>query len=169
MKRKKVLYNGFFDINKEVVKPKMSRLIDNISRTKIPELSDEEGLSKAYDQPNKIYINNHKMYIAGTSNWQDVWDDLKIPFHLTRYSQRYEDAEKLLNEHPEVDSLISHSLGSAVALKLNKNYPNKYDTTTYGSPTVDFSDKKGKRFRHPLDPISALDFGTYNVLSLIHI
>jgi pimeloyl-ACP methyl ester carboxylesterase len=163
MKRKNILHNGLFDIDREIVKPKLSKLIDNISRTKIPVLSDEEGLSKAYDQPNKIYINNHKMYIAGTSNWQDVWDDLKIPFNLTRYSQRYEDAEKLLKEHPEVDSLISHSLGGAVALELNKNYPDKYDTTTYGSPTVDLGDKKGKRFRHPLDPISALDFGTYNV------
>jgi hypothetical protein len=40
----------------EVVKTKLSKLIDNVSRTKIPVLSDEEGLSKAYDQPNKIYI-----------------------------------------------------------------------------------------------------------------
>ena len=74
MKRKNILHNGLFDIDREIVKPKLSKLIDNISRTKIPVLSDEEGLSKAYDQPNKIYINNHKMYIAGTS------EDLKILF-----------------------------------------------------------------------------------------
>ena len=117
MKSKNMLYNGLFDINREIAKPKLSKLIDNISRTKIPELSDEEGLAKAYDQPNKIYLNNHKMYVAGTSSWQDVWDDLKIPFHLTRYSQRYEDADKILKEHPEVDNIIGHSLGGAVTLE----------------------------------------------------
>jgi hypothetical protein len=58
---------------------------------------------------------------------------------------------------------VGHSLGAAVTLELNKNYDHKFDTTTYGSPSVDFSDKKGKRFRHPLDPVSALEFGTYNV------
>ena len=145
MKRKNILHNGLFDINREIAKPKLSKLIDNISRTKIPELSDEEGLAKAYDQPNKIYLNNHKMYVAGTSSWQDVWDDLKIPFHLTRFSKRYEDADKILKEHPEVDSLISHSLGAAVALELNQNHDHTYDTTTYGSPSVDFSDKKKVR------------------------
>jgi hypothetical protein len=54
MKNKQILFNGLFDINKEVVKPKMSKLIDKISRSKIPVISDEEGLTKAYEQPKKI-------------------------------------------------------------------------------------------------------------------
>ena len=61
------------------------------------------------------------MYIAGTSSLRDVWDDFKIPFHLTRYSQRYQDAEKELSKNPQVDSLVSHSLCGAVALELDKN------------------------------------------------
>ncbi len=56
MKRNNILYNGLFDIDRDIAKPKLSILIDNMSRIIIPELSDEEGLSKAYDQPNKIYI-----------------------------------------------------------------------------------------------------------------
>ena len=103
------------------------------------------------------------MYIAGTSNVQDVWDDLKIPFHVTKFNKRYEDADQLLKEHPEVDSLIGHSLGGAAVLELNKNYPDKYDTTTYGSPTFDFGNEKGKRFRHTLDPISIFDRNANNV------
>ena len=161
MKLKKS-FNGLFDISNPV-RPKMSKLVDEISKTKIPTISDAEGLRKAYEQPNKIYINNNKMYIAGTSNLQDVWDDFKIPFHLTSRSKRYEDAEKMLKENPQVDNIIGHSLGSAVALELNKNNNNKYDTTTYGSPTFQLDNKKGKRYRHPLDPISIFDRGAINV------
>ena len=32
------------------------------------EISDSEGLSRAYKQPDKLNINNNKLYIAGTSN-----------------------------------------------------------------------------------------------------
>ena len=51
------------------------------------------------------------MYIAGTSNFRDVWDDLKIPFHLTSNSQRYEQAEQALKENPNIKEVVSHSLG----------------------------------------------------------
>ena len=161
MKLKKK-FNGLFDVY--APSPKISKLIDKIGRTKIPTMSDADGLSKAYESPNKIFINNNKMYIAGTSNLQDVWDDLKIPFHLTRYSKRYEDADKVLREHPEVDSLIGHSLGGAVVLELNKNNNEKFDTTTYGAPVFQTDDKnKGKRYRHTLDPISMFDQGSNTI------
>ena len=56
-----------------------------------PTLSDAEGLKKAYDLSNKVYVddNTNKMYVAGTSNLRDAWDVLKTPFHLTSHSQRY--------------------------------------------------------------------------------
>ena len=28
--------------------------------------------------------------------YQDAWDDLKIPFGLTKYSQRYKEADQML-------------------------------------------------------------------------
>jgi hypothetical protein len=62
------------------------------------------------------------MYIAGTSNFRDVWDDLKIPFNLTSNSQRYEQAEQVLKENPNIKTIIGHSLGGAVTLELNKNH-----------------------------------------------
>ena len=29
---------------------------------------------------------------------QDMWDDLKIPFGLIKYSQRYKEADKMLRQ-----------------------------------------------------------------------
>ena len=54
-------FNGLFDVY--APSPKISKLIDKIGRTKIPTMSDADGLSKAYESPNKIFINNNKMYI----------------------------------------------------------------------------------------------------------
>ena len=60
------------------------------------------GLNSAYKSDNKISIKDDTMFLAGTSNLQDVWDDLKIPFHLTRYTKRYQDADNLLKSNPQV-------------------------------------------------------------------
>ena len=98
------------------------------------EISDSEGLSRAYKQPDKLYINNNKLYIAGTSNLRDVIDDTLIPFKLTRFSQRYKDADKILENNRDIDTLVGHSLAGSVALELNKNYNNKFTTRTYSAP-----------------------------------
>ncbi len=58
MKLKKK-FNGLFDVYSP--SPKIIKLVDKISQTKIPTMSDADGLSKAYEQPNKIFINNNKM------------------------------------------------------------------------------------------------------------
>ena len=54
------------------------------------------GLDKVYKADNKTYVEGNTMYVAGTdpTDPQDIWDDLKIPLHLTRFSHRYEQAEK---------------------------------------------------------------------------
>ena len=61
----------------------------------IKNISDSQGLELAYRQPNGIYNYGNTIYIAGTKSLNDAWDDLKIPFHATRYSQRYKDAENM--------------------------------------------------------------------------
>ena len=48
------------------------------------QLTDKEGLDKAYATTEKLYVHGNTMYVAGTSYWQDVWDDLKIPLNKTR-------------------------------------------------------------------------------------
>ena len=123
------------------------------------------GLDKAYDSNNKLYVEDDTLFVAGTSNLQDAWDDLKIPLGLTRYSQRYQDADKILNENPQVKNIVGHSAGSAVSDELSKRYTDKnLKTTLYGSPFVDFTGKQSdNRYRHSGDFISMFDKGAKTV------
>ena len=132
------------------------------------EISDSEGLSRAYKQPDKLYINNNKLYIAGTSNLRDVIDDTLIPFKLTRFSQRYKDADKILRNNKDIDTLVGHSLAGSVALELNKNYDNKFTTRTYLAPVFDLFknnsvNDKNLRFKTNFDIISMFDRNALNI------
>ena len=121
---------------------------------------NETGLTNAYKANNKIYIKGDTMFLAGTSNLQDVWDDLKIPFGLTRFSQRYHDADNLLEKNPQVQNIVGHSLSGSVSLELQKRHKNKsYDVTTYGAPVVQVGGQKYRRFRKSCDLLSGLDDG----------
>ena len=122
--------------------------------------TNQIGLDSAYKSDNKISIKDDTMFLAGTSNLQDVWDDLKIPFHLTRYTKRYQDADNLLKSNPQVKKLVGHSLSGAVSMELQKQHPNRdYDITTYGAPLLQLGGQKYKRFRKSGDLISGLDDG----------
>ena len=151
-------------------KPVNSMKINNIINKAIPEnnkIYDNEGLSRAYDSPNSVFIDGNKMYIAGTHNLRDVWDDIsKIPFWGdVRNSERYQQAEAALKDNPQVDTVITHSLGSSVGAELNKQNNDKFNTRFYGSPFIDLSfsrDSKNKRYRHPGDIISMFDTGAIN-------
>jgi hypothetical protein len=103
------------------------------------------------------------MFIAGTMNKQDLIDDFtKIPFYGdVRQSKRYTDVIETVKKNPNVKKVVGHSLGGSVALELEKNTPNTYETTTYGAPVVSF--KGGNRYRHRNDVISAFDFGAKSV------
>ena len=167
-KRKQQYVNSYY-------KPLTSMKIDNIIKQAIPDeptnsgVSDSEGLSKAYDSSNSIFIDGNKMYIAGTHNLRDVWDDVtKVPFWGDiKDSERYQQTEAALKDNPQVDTIISHSLGSSVAAEINKQNNNQYKTRMYGSPFIDFSfnpsrDPNNIRFRHPGDPFSQFDTGAIN-------
>ena len=100
------------------------------------------------------------MFLAGTSNLQDVWDDFKVPFHLTRYTKRYQDADNLLKNNPQVKKSMGHSLSGSVSLELQKQHPNRdYDIIIYGAPVLQVGGQKYKRFRKSNDIISGLDGG----------
>ena len=131
-----------------------------------------EGLKEANkNRDTYLYLKDDTLYIGGTQNIRDVWDDVtKVPFWGdVRKSQRYKDADKLLDKNAQVNKLVGHSLGGSVVLELQKQYPEKYETTTYAAPVTSFS--KGKRYRHTgflmTDPISMFDFGatTYPISS----
>ena len=107
-----------------------------------------------------ISIKDDTMFLAGTSNLQDVWDDFKIPFRLTRFTNRYQDADNLLKSNPQVKKLVGHSLSVAVSMELQKQHPNRdYDITTYGAPLLQLGGQKYRRFRKSGDLISGLDDG----------
>ena len=125
---------------------------------------NENGLNKAYNNLNKIHVQGDTMYIAGTSNLKDVYDDItKIPFFGTiTDSTRYNQAKTALDLNPNITKIVGHSLGGSVALEFQKNNP-KYSTTTYGAPVLQIGSKQGNRFRFPYDPVSYLDNGAITV------
>ena len=97
-------------------------------------LTNQEGLEKAYKSPNYIFQDGSTFFIGGTQTARDVWDDItKIPIDKVDKCKRHQDANKIvenniLQNHP-IQNLVSHSLGSAVSLKLVDKYPS-YSMTT---------------------------------------
>ena len=125
------------------------------------------GLDKAYSAHSATHIDGDTMYIAGTRNFRDVYDDItKLPLGLTKHADRYRQAEEVLKENPNIKKLVGHSLSSAVSDELRKAHPdrNLEIKAMYGSPFIQLSgDKHENRFRHKFDPISILDRGSKTV------
>lgn len=120
------------------------------------------GLKKAYDTDKNVHVEDDTLFIAGTKTAHDWYDDVsKIPFWGdVKQSTRYKEADLVLKENPQIKNIVSHSLGGSVALELEKQTPNKYDTTTYGAPVYDpLGQSKGKRYRTYGDYVSIFDRG----------
>ena len=67
-------------------------------------LTDTQGLRLAYESPDRIYRNGSQLYIAGTKDPIDFYDDLKLPFYQTRNTKRYKDVDKLNKDNAiEID------------------------------------------------------------------
>ena len=131
-------------------------------------LTDAQGLSRAYGNGQGFYIDGDKMYISGTFGKgtfggaiNDILTDVGLPFKMTKYSQRYKDTSTALDENNEVKHLITHSLGSSVGAQITKDYPERELTlTTYGAPFISRRSKITDdyiNFRSILDPVSILD------------
>ena len=109
-------------------------------------INDETGLKRAYNNRTDLGLYHHPenktLYIAGTKDFpRDILDDTLIPFHMVHRSKRYKTANEFIrNNIDNVDTIVSHSLGSATAMKLNQDYNKRFTTRTYGTPTVSFND-----------------------------
>ena len=102
-------------------------VVDNPQQKYIKQISDstdQEGLILAYESKDGLYQHHNKLFIAGTKDLpQDHIDDLKLPFDDTsNKTKRGRDADMYYRSHHEIDSVIGHSLGGAVALSLEKQY-----------------------------------------------
>ena len=139
-------------------------------------LTDTQGLKLAYENPDGIYRNGSQLYIAGTKDPIDFWDDVKLPFYQTRNTKRYKDVDKFIKDgNIEVDGkkltgisdVISHSLGSAVSQQINNDYGNIFRSRSYGSPFVSNQRpedvKTNLRIRGSLDPVSMFDGGSITI------
>ena len=137
-------------------------------------LSDTEGLNKAYTNGKGYYLDNNKLYVAGTfgksnikSNINDILSDITIPFGLSSFSERYRDISDILDENHNISEVISHSLGSSASAKYLKENPDRnIRLTTYGAPFISMSNKDHDsytNFRSILDPISVADRGAITV------
>ncbi len=87
------------------------------SSLKFDEITDSEGLRKAYDQGD-FYVHGKTMFIAGSHTKRDWFDDFtKIPFWGDlRESERYQRVQKEFERQAQIDTVVGHSLGGSVAL-----------------------------------------------------
>ena len=147
----------------KVDKPKL-----NMNLMRGYNISDIDGLKRAYVSDSGAHIHGNRMYVAGTRNATDVWDDItKVPFNLTRHADRYKSAKKVLDENPQVEQLIGHSLSGSIIQDLNKDNGKRYITRSYNAPIVSFqqSGETGGnyRIRDKKDIISVFDKGAITV------
>ena len=125
------------------------------------------GLNKAYAADSATHVEGDTLYIAGTRNMRDWYDNFtKLPFGLTKHAHRYKQAEEVLKENPQVKNIVGHSLASSVSVELTKQHPEKNLElkALYASPFIDFGSKThDNRYRHSGDVISMFDRGSKTV------
>ena len=109
--------------NNKIASDKQQKYIKEIQ-----DISDEEGLKRAYEAKDGLYQHYNKLFIAGTKDFpNDHIDDLKLPFDDTlNKTKRGRDADAYYRSHHEIDTVIGHSLGGAVALSLEKHIKTRW-------------------------------------------
>ena len=104
------------------------------------------------------------LYVKGSVTPTDWVDDGRyIPFGATDQSERCQQAMDAYNElkgqGKDVQRIVGHSLGGAVALTMQKNLKIP-ESRTFGAPVMDFNPfGHAERYRHPTDIVSILDRG----------
>ena len=114
-------------------------------------------MAAAYDDPEGVARWGSTLYVSGTHTVRDVWDDVKVPFHMVHKSQRYSQAIGKMTH--DVTTVVGHSLGGAVAARMTEDYPG-LQARTYGAPLLHTrfaKSKQVKSYRHYGDPVSFFD------------
>ncbi len=93
------------------------------------------------------------LYISGTHSVGDVITDLTLPARvLLRRTPRYRESLDMLDLHPEIETVVGHSLGGAIGTALIMDHPG-LKGRMYGSPTM-MGHKDIEYYRHSGDPVS---------------
>lgn len=96
-----------------------------------------DGIRHSYDHADGLCRQRNTLYIAGARPFGDVFADVNLFAQQTSHTERFEAARQYLDEYPDIDKVIGHNVGEAVALQLQADY-NKQErglhTTTYGAP-----------------------------------
>ena len=101
-------------------------------------------MKRVYGTKDGSYQHFNQLFIAGTKDPIGMIGDLKFPFDdILNNTTRGKTADAYYRSHHEVDTVIGHSLGGAVALSLKNNIKqegnNPYgivQSKTFGSPIV---------------------------------
>ena len=133
-KRKKVLEDKYGKLitlkpvngDNGIVNNKQQKFVKQLQ-----DITDEEGLKRAYETKDGLYQHYNQLFIAGTKDSpQDHIDDLKPSFDdALNKTHRGRTADAYYRSHHEIDTVIGHSLGGAVVLSLGKQYKKKKVTT----------------------------------------
>ena len=83
-------------------------------------------MKKAYAAPEGYFKDGNKLYIAGTRDMTDVGDWPKIAFGTFKNSKIYKNADEVIKNNPDIDTLVGHSAGGSAALELEQKYPNRF-------------------------------------------
>lgn len=132
-------------------------IMENSKPTIVKSMLDREGLDKAYNSESKIYSSGNILFVAGTNNIGDVYDDLRIPLGDIKNSKRYIDTQAFINKNPQISKLVSHSLGSSVSMEIKKNNPQIKDVNYYGSPFISVGYTNNNTYKNPYDIFSMFD------------
>ena len=85
---------------------------------------NEEGMKKAYSNPEGYHIEGNKLFIAGTRDFNDVMDWYKIPVGTFKDSKIYKNIEPIFKNNKDINVIVGHSAGGSAALELEKKYNN---------------------------------------------
>ena len=148
-------------IKQEFVKPKTSEEWKTFHKM------NEDGMKKAYESKEGYYIDNNKLYIAGTRDMQDVMDWPKIPLGNFKNSKIYKNIEPVFLNNRDIDYIVGHSAGGSAALELENNFKKDRQITsvTYNAPVFERGDPdkvfnedmRPLRFAIAGDPVSMFD------------
>ena len=160
------------DLIQRELKPDSEVQTEKFKRPNTPEeykafhKTNEDGIKKAYEASEGYFKDGNKLYIAGTKDIADVLDWGKLVAGDYKNSKIYKNADEVIKNNPDIDTVIGHSAGGSAALELEKNHTDRHiDSVTYNAPVFSpwsaeqYIDKTKTpmRFALAFDPITLLD------------